>query len=193
MGRLRVTVLSVLALLVVPATSPAKGKSYLVHAGAGYGKVLDAGAPGGSVGFSAGLIYRLPVSTRFGIGAEVGYQWLGSVSRERRGGANNAPVTWTEEWTMIPTMASIFYFPREQGPAPLLSAGLGFYPMKVGSSLGESVGTEDSDPGLHLGVGLLFGDSGSVVRPGIEARYHVIRTGGGASSDLLTVVLRAWF
>jgi hypothetical protein len=190
----------VLALVCVPVTASAQEKPYLIHAGLGYCKVLNDGAPDGSIGLQAGMIYRIPSSPKVGIGAEIGYLMLGSVSvseSDYYGNYRNVDV----KWSAIPVNAEIFYFPQLKGPTPILMAGLGLYPIKVKADASASIGgysgaasasTTNTDLGINLGGGFLFGESRSTMRFGFDARFHIIMT-DVESTNMITAMGRIYF
>ncbi len=200
MRHLAVVMLVVLGLLISQAAiASAQEKPYLIHAGLGYCKALNDGAPDGSVGLEAGMIYRIPSSPRVGIGAEIGYLMLGSVTYTDYYFTNYAELT--AKWSSIPVMAEIYYFPQLRGPTPVLTAGVGLYPIKikidaetsVGSYYGTGTTSEtNTDLGLNLGGGFLFGTARSPIRFGLDARFHLIMT-DVESTNLITAMGRLYF
>jgi hypothetical protein len=199
MRRVPVALLVVLALLCLPVTASAQEKPYLIHAGLGFAKVLNDGAPDGSIGLEAGMIYRIPSSPRVGIGAEIGYLMLGSISVT--GYYGNIAYEEEHKWSSTPVTGEIYFFPQLKGPTPVLSAGLGLYPIKVkadaaasagGYSATASASDTSTDLGLNLGGGFLFGTSRNSMRFGIDARYHMIMT-DIESTNLITAMGRIYF
>lgn len=199
MRHLPLVLLVVVALLSQPVTASAQEKPYLIHAGLGYCKVLNDGAPDGSVGLQAGMIYRIPSSPRVGIGAEIGYLMLGSVTSSSS--VYGDYMTVTAKWSSIPVMAQIYFFPQLKGPTPVLTAGLGLYPIKVNADASASAGgytasasasETSTDLGLNFGGGFLFGTSRSPMRFGFDARFHLIMT-DIESTNLITAMGRIYF
>jgi hypothetical protein len=199
MRHLLVALLVILVLLSLPVAASAQEKPYLIHAGIGYCKVLNDGAPGGSVGLEAGMIYRIPSSPKVGIGAEIGYLMLGSVTYSEQYFGDYA--TLTGKWSSIPVMAQLYYFPQLRGPGPVLTAGLGLYPIKITVDAEAGVGgyygaatttTTNTDFGLNFGGGFLFGTSRNSMRFGIDARFHLIMT-DVESTNLITAMGRIYF
>ena len=200
MRHLPFVLLVVVALLSQPVTAVAQEKPYLIHAGLGYAKALNDGAPGGSIGLEAGMIYRIPSSPRVGIGAEIGYLMLGSITNSLYDGYGSY-YNETAKWSSIPVMAQIYYFPQLKGPTPVLTVGLGLYPIKLNYSEEAGVGTAygqyatdatKTDLGLNFGGGFLFGTSRSSMRFGIDARFHLVMT-DVESTNLITAMGRIYF
>ena len=76
--------LGLLVCAVVAATPAGAGlklESFRGHLAVGYGKLVDEGAPAGSISFSGGVEY--PISSRWTTGVEVGYWLLGTRFEER--------------------------------------------------------------------------------------------------------------
>lgn len=200
MRHLPLVLLVVVALLSQPVTASAQEKPYLIHAGLGYCKVINDGAPGGSLGLEAGMIYRIPSSPRVGIGAEIGYLMLGSVTNSLSDDFGNY-YTETAKWSSIPVMAEIYYFPQLKGPTPVLAVGLGLYPIKlnyseeagIGGAFGQrALDLTTTDLGLNFGGGFLYGTSRSPMRFGFDARFHLIMT-EVESTNLITAMGRIYF
>jgi hypothetical protein len=200
MRHLPLVLLVVAALLSQPAIASAQEKPYLIHAGVGFAKALNDGAPGGSVGLEAGMIYRIPSSPRVGIGAEIGYLMLGSATNTLYDALGNY-YTQTAKWSSIPVMAQLYFFPQLKGPTPVLTAGLGLYPIKLNYSEEAAIGAAygqyatdvtTTDLGLNFGGGFLFGTSRSPMRFGLDARFHLIMT-DVESTNLITAMGRIYF
>jgi hypothetical protein len=200
MRHLPLVLLVLVALLSQPVAASAQEKPYLVHAGVGFAKALNDGAPGGSLGLEAGMIYRIPSSPRVGIGVEIGYLMLGSATNTIYDNSGNY-YTETAKWPSIPVMADIYYFPQLKGPTPVLTAGLGLYSIKLSYSEEAAIGADfgqyatditNTDLGLNFGGGFLFGTSRSPMRFGFDARFHLIMT-EVESTNLITAMGRIYF
>jgi hypothetical protein len=179
MRHLPIALLLILALVCAPASASAQEKPYLVHFGLGFAKATNTNAPDGSVGLQAGMIYRIPSSPKVGIGAEIGYVMLGSNTLTLYDGFNSYEEEY--KWSTVPVTAQVYFFPQLRGPTPVLTAGVGFYSLKIEASAASggysaSASATDTKLGLNFGGGFLFGSSRSSMRFGIDARYHMIMT-----------------
>ena len=191
----------VLALALVPAGASAQSakKPYMLHGGLGYTAALNDGAPSGSLGLQGGVIYRLQGSPQVGIGGELGYFMLGSVTNSYYDGV----VAYEEKasWSAIPLLGELYYFVSPKVSTPYLVGGLGIYPFKISYSAEGSVGgyagsvsgdISETDFGVNAGLGFLFGQPGSQLRFGADGRLHIIMT-EDESTNVLAIMGRLFF
>ena len=199
MRSIPIVLLVVLALVLPPATASAAEKPYLVHFGVGFSKALTDGAPGGSVGLQAGLIYRLQQTPQVGIGGEIGYMMLGSNTNTVYDGVISAEET--AKWSTVPITGQIYYFVHPSMSTPFLTAGLGMYQFRLnydasasgfGNSYAISADVSETDFGLNVGAGMLFGTSRNQIRFGADARLHMIMTEGDAT-NVIAILGRLYF
>ncbi len=186
--------------LAVSAPRPAEARgSGVVFASIGLAKLLEDGAPDGSVGFGVGAIYR-PASSPFAFGGEVGYLLLGTVNRTAifTAGSAFAEVTVRE----VPVTAQLYYrLPRSTSAQFYADAGGGIYATTTKQSA-QTLRPEDStygtlqetvtDPGVNFGGGVAFGRRETGTTIGVDGKLHVIFADGG-SSTLLTLAARIFF
>lgn len=185
-----------LAAFVVSGANAA-GSPWSFYGGLGYGKALNDGAPGGSIGLQGGVIYTFPNSPQFGIGGEVGYLMLGKESRSEcfgLAGCADADVTWST----IPITAQGYYFLQSKGSsAPYLTGGLGFYDTEVEVDVnvagfgGGSASASETDLGLNFGGGVKMG-KGDGMKFGGDGRFALIMS-DGESIKLITIMARIFF
>ena len=146
---------------------------------AGYAKMMEDGAPSGSLGFRGNMFAM--VDPVIGIGAELGYSWLGN----------------TDLGTLGELKQSVYHATaniRARGVTgamrPYAIGGLGMYGLHA--SLGSASDTETKF-GFNLGGGIQHRFTDSSTSLGVEARWHmvpngVIDSGGNESAlDMLTV------
>ncbi len=110
--------LALLALLAVPASATAagtRGSKVGGHLSIGYGKLVTAEAPGGSISMSVGLDYPLMSTLRAGV--DLGYDLLGSRTFPPRG-SNSAGV----DYSALGVTAFLHWLPQ-RGPVRRVSLG----------------------------------------------------------------------
>jgi len=182
--------LAVLGLAAILPMSAAAELPFTIYGGAGFGKWMEDNAPDGGVGFGAGIIYPFQNSP-FAIGADLGYQMLGSYD----GVYGLVDEVAEIKLSVIPVTAQGYYMiPVSGSVAPYLGAGVGFYNMRTKVEykvdlplLQEFDDTYSStDMGINLGGGLKFGGADSKMKFGADARFHIIMT-EDESTNLVTV------
>jgi hypothetical protein len=99
---------------------PAPGRSTTLeqlggHLSVGYGQLMLAEAPGGSISFTGGL--DLPVGASARVGVDLGYDLLGANSVER--GSLSATVSYSA----FEAVGFVHWLPRNLGPVGRVSAG----------------------------------------------------------------------
>lgn len=189
MKLLRITAAVLAVLILTAGGAAAQEKPLYFYGGLGYAKALNDGAPGGSIGFHGGLIYRMQNSP-LAIGGEVGYLMLG---KEEEG-------DFEATWSTIPITGQVYYvIPTEGTMMPFLTGGLGFYNTKVEADytgpLGDlfpSVETSNTDLGINLGAGFKMGSPDSAVQFGADGRFHIIMT-EDESTNVVTLMGRVYF
>lgn len=169
-GRIACRAAAALALLLVaagPAWADGRAAGPLAgHLSLGYAQLMTAGAPGGSISFTAGV--DLPLTQTVRIGADLGYDLLGSRSVER--GSLGASVNYSA----FETVLFAHWVPQHLGPlgrvsaGPMLMAahadlsaaagGAGFSDLAVGETAGGVAGeatfiSRSASP-VHLGLQL---------------------------------------
>ncbi len=192
---------SVVLMAFVVSTASAK-LPFTVFGEVGFGKLMEDGAPGGSVGFGAGLIYKVPSTPVLGIGADLGYVMLGkdSESAEFGGGVGGSIEA---KWSVIPVTAQVYYlFPSKSSMGGYLDGGAGFYNTRVKVSGTADLGgfgsysvddtSSDTNFGVNFGGGLKFGQADKKMAFGVDGKFHVIMTEGN-STNMLTVFGRLFF
>lgn len=169
------TALALVAFLVpTAAASPVAW-----YSGIGYGKVMNDGAPDGSIGFGVGLVYQFN-NSNWGLNCEAAYQNLGSTD------------TGAGEMTMssIPITVNLNHtFPSTGTTSFYLGAGTGFYNTSV--EVGD-FDDSNTDLGINFGGGLKFGSATSNLKFGVDTKYHVIMT-EDESTKLLSLFGRIYF
>jgi hypothetical protein len=117
--------LASLFLLWAAASPAAAARPYVFHMGLGYSASLDEGAPGGSIGFSAGFFHRLERSPQLAVGAEVGYLDLGDTGL---GGVGlyTSRIRFSNGFHDHEWMRYAFYTRSEANPGLLFGGGLLF-------------------------------------------------------------------
>lgn len=190
------TILAALALLLL-CVQPGQAESQLTfYGGLGYGKILNDGAPDGSIGITGGVMYPLSNMENVSIGGEVGYLMLGKVDDSVCGpyGCFGGNLTWA----VIPITGQAWYaVPTEGSMTPLLTAGLGLYMSRVKAEVTTPFGsaddtTSDTDFGLNFGGGLKFGDPEANIKFGGDARFHLVMTEGD-SLKVITLMAKIFF
>lgn len=162
----------VMGMATVAAASPDSQKPLCFHGGLGFGKMMEDGAPGGSVGFGLGLIYQKPAST-WGFGLDTGYLMLGSTELTGQGAAGDE--TWDMSFNVLPVTTQIYkQFGNPQSTRFYVDGGLGLY--NVSSSIDIPGGSSDSesntDFGLNGGLGARFGSPDAKLTFGLDMKYH---------------------
>ncbi len=168
------------------------------HVGAGFAKMTNSGpfkdttvsAPGGSIGFALGGTLLLPVG--LGIGAEVGYDLLGSKSD-----IVLAPgVTGKQTLSLIPATAQGYYrLPTPGLVKPWITVGAGSYTQRVESEpiAGTKVTNNKSKFGWNVGAGIDFRPPAGGMAFGVDARYHTANNDSPmSSSHFITVMGRLY-
>jgi hypothetical protein len=198
-GRALVTLL-MLASLALPAVAGAAEKPQF-FVGAGYGKWIETGAPGGSVGFEGGVLFK--VHPQIAVGGELGYQMLGknSVTENFEG----YYATAESKYSLIPVTGQVYWMIPVQGTMqPMLTFGLGLYNFRWSGSVTSNVpfsqgllggfGASDSETkaGFNFGGGLKFGDPNAKMRYGVNAKYHIVST-EGKSTNVIQIMGRVYF
>ena len=146
---------------------------------AGYAKMMETGAPNGSLGFRGnGFAMVDPV---IGIGAEVGYSWLGTTNLGTLGDLKQSVYHATANIRARGVTGSM---------RPYGIGGLGLYGLHASDNSGSAT---TSKFGFNLGGGVQHRFPDSSTSLGIEARWHMVPKGvidsGGKESalDMLTV------
>ncbi|RPH56489.1 MAG: porin family protein [Acidobacteria bacterium] len=164
-----------IGLVLLVGSVQAQEKPLTLYGGLGYAKSMNDDAPGGSIGIQGGMIYRLQ-DKPFALGGEFGYLMLGSDDVDGGLFFPDSEVTLST----IPLTGQAYFLIPSEGMAPYLTGGLGFYVTKYDIDFEESdtFDTDDSntDLGINLGGGLMFGDPSQSVRFGADARLHIIMT-----------------
>lgn len=192
--------LAVLALAAVVPTQAAAELPFTIYGGAGFGKWMEDGAPDGGIGIGAGIIYPFENSP-FAIGGELGYQMLGSYDYSYSGAVADASAE--VKFSAIPVTAQGYYMIPVQGSvAPYVDLGLGFYSMRwkydfeAGVEGLGSIGLDDTqsetDLGINLGGGLMFGEPDAKLRFGADLKYHIVMT-ENESTSIITAFGRVYF
>lgn len=181
-------VLAVAAMLVI-SVQPAQAEGLSFYGGAGFSKVLNDGAPDGSIGITGGVMFPLSSVENLSIGGELGYLMLGKVE-ESSGFFGDLEVTWS----MIPITGQVWYeVPTAGSVTPLLTGGAGFYMTRVKVEfMGMSESDSETDFGINFGGGLKFGDPDASMKFGADARFHLVMT-EEESTKLLTLMARVFF
>src|SRR5262245_8916082 len=131
---------------------------------AGYGKMMEDGAPGGSFAFRGNAFMMMdPV---IGLGAELGYTWLGT--------EEISPALGDLDQSVYHITANIRAPGATGNIRPYGIGGLGLYGLHAS---GGGISETDTKFGFNLGGGLMhrFADSGTGL--GIEARWHMVPSG----------------
>lgn len=110
------SVAAALLLFAIPGVARASTLQDVAgHLSVGYGKLVSAGAPGGSVSFTGGM--DVPVSKTFRAGIDLGYDLLGSNTAIR--GSLSANVSYSA----FEAVAFVHWLPEHLGPIGRISAG----------------------------------------------------------------------
>jgi hypothetical protein len=200
MRSLRSLMVAMLVLAVCAAGALAAEKPLSFYAGAGFSKMMNDGAPGGSVGFIGGLIYKM--QGPFALGGETGFLMLGKNSVSYSGFLGMGDYSLESKLSCIPITGQAYYMiPTQGSTAPYLTGGIGFYNSRAkvtasGSYAGYGASSSDTasntDFGINLGGGAKMGKGGGKVQFGADARFHIIMSDGD-SGKLLALMARAYF
>ena len=167
------------------------------YGGLGYGKILNDGAPDGSIGLTGGVMFPLSSVENLSIGGELGYLMLGKVDErecDMFGNCYEGEMTWS----LIPITGQVWYaVPTEGNMTPLLTGGLGFYMSRVKAEINTPFGsgddtTSETDLGLNFGGGLKFGDPEASIQFGGDARFHLVMTEGD-SLKVIAIMAKIFF
>jgi len=110
------SVVAAVIMLAIPCAGRASGLDRLGgHMSVGYGKLISAGAPAGSISFTGGL--DLPVARTFRAGIDLGYDLLGANTEAR--GSLSANVSYSA----FEAVAFVHWLPQHLGPVGRISAG----------------------------------------------------------------------
>jgi len=182
--------------LSMGSVASAQDKPYILTAGAGFAKLLEDGAPGGSFGFLAGMHYKVPSTPGLAIGAEAGYLMLGGEDETMV--FDGIPVEASVDWSIIPVTGQVTYFMGDEAAQamPFVTAGGGLYQLRVeveASAMGLSASDTEtsSEGGINFGGGVKM-NTDSRMSFGADARFHLILT-EGESTNALTVMGRVFF
>ncbi|MBM3286400.1 MAG: porin family protein [Candidatus Eisenbacteria bacterium] len=202
----RVLMVGAMLLGVLALGASAQDKPLTFHVGAGYAKLLEDDAPGGSIGLTGGVIYNLEKPEGFAIGGEAGYLMLGKEEEEYNDDEFDVSVKSEAKLSVIPITAQGYYMvPMDGSLAPFLTLGLGFYNVRASVKvevdsgnpvIDDMLSIDDSDSetklGMNFGGGLKFGAADARVRFGADARYHIVMT-DVENTDVLTLMGRVYF
>ena len=190
------TAFALLACVATPAHSRGSG---VMFANVGFAKLLEDGAPSGSVGLGIGVTYQ-PAASSFGYGAEISYLNLGTVNQTVRFTAGEAYAEVSVR--VVPVTAQISYrLPRSRTLQPYVNAGAGIYATTTKQSA-QALNPDDStfgtrqdtvtDAGMNVGGGVAFGRRETGLTIGFDSKLHVIFSDGG-SSTIVTFGARIFF
>lgn len=175
-----VTVVAIVTLLAPGASAQSNMTAF---GELGFAKLMEDGAPGGSIGFGGGIIYPLP-NRPFAVGGEVAYLLLGSESN----------IDFSE---IQITGQGYYMFPEQPSMQPYLEAGAGFYNSRSSGEIeipglpSVDVDESETDLGINFGGGIKFGKADSKVKFGADGKWHVIFADD--SANMITLMARAFF
>ena len=191
--------LGVLALAAFLPTPSHAELPFTIYGQAGFGKIMEDGAPDGGIGFGAGIIYPF-ANSPFAIGAELGYDMLGKFDESISVGQASASAEVTS--SVIPVTAQAYYMiPTSGSVGGYLDAGAGFYNVRAkweykaeyaGFEIGDSETDSSTEMGINLGGGLKFGAPEKSMKFGVDAKFHIIMT-EGESTNMVTAFGRIYF
>jgi hypothetical protein len=149
---------------------------------AGYGKMMESGAPSGNFAFHANAFAMMdPV---IGIGGEGGYAWLGS-------SPTGDPIAGDLNQNVYHFTANVRARGVQGSLRPYGIGGLGLYGLHASDNLGSSTTTKF---GFNIGAGLSHKFPDSSTGLGLEARWHLVpdgardtSTGQTSTLDVLTI------
>ena len=160
----RVTWVAALALLAMSGSARAATLADMRgHLGLGYAKLMNQGAPGGSLGIAAGV--EMSVLSDLDLGAELGFDLLGGNTHER--GSVSADL----DYSLIEGLLLLHWMP-ERGPFNRVSLGPGIFHARAALTTGapamfQDLPVDETAPGM--GVGLELGPKGKkTVKAGVE-------------------------
>jgi hypothetical protein len=150
-----------LAALLVYALPAAAQDKYCGSLYAGYAKVTNSGAPGGSIGGRINGFYM--VTPMIGVGVEGGYHMLGK----------DSDVTPNVKFSTFQGTGQILVR-ANKGPArPYGTAGGGIYSLRASPEGGSA--TSESHGGFNAGVGVQYKPKAeSKIGIGLEVRGHLL-------------------
>jgi hypothetical protein len=175
----------------VPAPKAAANPS-MFHLDGGYGRSIEARAPGGSFAFGAGVISPIGQG-RFGIGGEAGYALLGSQLHGER--ATQAGLeTANERWSAGHISGQVYLFLTSRDRARLYPCvGLGFYDYRgvdrewerEHRGITPPIETDHGIFGINGGIGWISGNPDEEIVFGFDARIHSLSTSGSRTEIFL--------
>jgi len=133
------------------------------HLGLGYAKLMNQGAPAGSLAIGAGV--EMAVVSDLDLGVELGFDLLGGNTEER--GSVSADV----DYSLIEGLLLLHWAPA-RGPFNRVSLGPGVFHARAALTTGapamfQDLPVDETAPGM--GVGLEFGPKGQkLVKAGVE-------------------------
>ena len=131
---------------------------------AGYGKMMEDGAPNGNLAFHANAF--MMANPVIGVGAEGGYAWLGSQTFAQPIGELKQNVWhFTGNVRVRGVQGSL---------RPYGIGGLGLYGLHVSDDAGSA---NDSKFGFNIGAGISHKFPDSSTGLGLEARWHMVPNG----------------
>ena len=139
------------------------------HLGFGYAKLMNQGAPGGSLGIGAGV--EMSVLSDLDLGAELGFDLLGGNTHER--GSVSADL----DYSLIEGLLLLHWMPA-RGPFNRVSLGPGIFHARAGLTTGapalfQDLPVDETAPGM--GGGLEFGPKGKkIVKAGLEVAARAV-------------------
>ncbi|HEY3217000.1 MAG TPA: hypothetical protein VGK93_10960 [Candidatus Eisenbacteria bacterium] len=139
-------------LLAAPVAAGPRLSELRGHLGVGYAKLLVTSAPGGSMSASGGLDYPLTQALR--LGAEVGYDLLGSRTEER------GSLVGQLDYSLFETLALLHWSPERAGPIERLSIGPGVFNARAdltssGAAAFSDLPVEQTAAGAAMGLTLM--------------------------------------
>jgi len=169
----------VLAAMLLVAAAPARAGARLAdvrgHVLAGYAKLFDTGAPGGSLSIGAGADH--PVGGRLRVGFDIGYHLLGSRT------LTQGSLSTGLDYSVFEALAMLHWAPGGSDPRFTLSGGPGLFVARavlgaspVGASFSGSA-VQQTRVGLALGATVARRGT-APVRVGLQAGVRVIPLDG---------------
>jgi hypothetical protein len=172
--------------------SATKKDQWDFHAGAGFAKLTNSGAPGGSIGGQVGANYV--VNEMFEVGPMLGFYALGSSSA---GGVD-------VKSSVIPITGNVVLnLGSGSSIHPYITGGVGAYMMRASASgtvggVDYSASSTSTQLGGNAGAGFEATGSGSMGY-GAEARFHIVKGekdsegNTGESGKVITIMATAHF
>jgi hypothetical protein len=168
--RARAALAALLALLAATGAAHAATLADMRgHLGLGYAKLMNQGAPGGSLGIGAGV--EMSVLSDMDLGAELGFDLLGGNTHER--GSVSADL----DYSLIEGLLLLHWMPA-RGPFNRVSLGPGIFHARAALSTGapalfQDLPVDETAPGM--GGGLEFGPKGKkTVKAGVEVAARAV-------------------